>query len=314
MPVDEWDGFVHASDDCWLWHTSDFLDIFQSWNNQKDQSFAVMGLSKTIVAVVGLNSHKHRRLKFWKEDYLSALGGFAFSNEITDKRRKEIYDHMENHCADLGQTIDVTISTLTPSIVDTKYGHVNPLIFRGYENNLTQTCILDLNKSWGDLEKGMSQTTRQIIKKDLEVKVSEATAHDLDVYYEIHCETYNRTGVRPHPYGYFEGIFTRMIAKGYARVLKLEHKGKILAMKNCACYKGGAYYWTGASRNGIDGAYNRLLMVEQIKRAKSDEFRWFEVGEVFPATADGKKAGLTLYKSSFGGDYYPFYKGRKILK
>ena len=181
---------------------------------------------------------------------------------------------------------------------------------------LSQTCVIDLHQDEDVIITNMSDLTHRKVKKLplSEIQFAQATKQDLDLYYEIHCETYDRTGASPHPYGYFEGIFTRMIDKGYARILKLEHKGKVLAMKNCARYKHGTYYWTGAARNNIDSGYNRLLMIEQIKQAKVDRFQWFETGEVFPAATDGKKAGLTLYKSSFGGDYYPFYKGRKILK
>ena len=314
ISADQWDKFVAACDQSWLWHTSDFLDIFQSWRNQDDHSFAVLDNRKSIVAVVPLAYHPHKRRKIFRCDFLTSLGGVAIRDDFSSKRKKEVYTVVEDHFNENAYHIDITIPPLTPFLFGGDVGRINPLVLCGYDNMLTQSCVIDLSQSIDDTQKAMSQTTRQQFKKMDDVDIAHATVDDLDLYYEMHCETYNRTGVKPHPYEYFEGIFTRMMDKGYARITKLSHNGTVVAMKNCARYKGGVLYWTGASRNDIDSGFNRLLMIEQIKQAKADGFRSFETGEVFPGTKDKKKAGLTLYKSSFGGEYYPFYKGRKKLK
>ena len=42
-------------------------------------------------------------------------------------------------------------------------------------------------------------------------------------------------------------------------------------------------------------------------------FEWYETGEAFPNVQEGKNKGLNDFKKSFGGELYPFYKGRIVV-
>jgi hypothetical protein len=41
---------------------------------------------------------------------------------------------------------------------------------------------------------------------------------------------------------------------------------------------------------------------------------WYDTGEAFPQIKAGKRKGLNDFKKSFGGQLFPLFRGRLILK
>ena len=79
-------------------------------------------------------------------------------------------------------------------------------------------------------------------------------------------------------------------------------------------YKKAAFYWTGAAiQSGLDVSANSLLQWTAMQEMILQEIAWYETGEAFPAAVGGKEKGLTDFKQSFGGELYPFYRGRITL-
>jgi len=313
-----WDDFVIKSDMCWLWHDNDFINSFESWPNQTDVSVAITDKNDKILGLLPLHESIQRRKKILRQKSLFSLGGLALKNGLSEKRQRKIrnfvYETLSSNAAKNGyNNLSITLSPMTPFLWSKNAPHINPLVLDGFENTLTQSWIIDLSLSQKSIDQSMSETTRQQLKKVQEsgITIRPATLKDLDTYYTLHQETYNRTDMKPHPYEYFEGIFTKLLKDKKVQILLASDKDQIIAAKNCARFKEGVYYWTGASKTGVDSSINKLLMHEQIKSAKRDGFLRYECGESFPGTTNNKKAGLSLYKGSFGGQLYPFYRGQK---
>lgn len=134
-------------------------------------------------------------------------------------------------------------------------------------------------------------------------------------YYQMHVETYNRTGVTPHPFEYFRLIWEYFGRLGLANFFIAHKDGVPVAALNVAAYKDAGLYWTGASRTEfMKTGINKLLQWEAIKWCKEKGFLWYESGEAFPEAKEGKHAGLDFFKRSFGGKLYLFYKGRLMLR
>lgn len=128
----------------------------------------------------------------------------------------------------------------------------------------------------------------------------------LENYYRLHCETYGRTGVEPHPHAYFAGIAERMAQRGNAVLLAaLGGDGRVVAYHNDAWFGPGALYHTGCSSDDAQqtGA-NYLLLWKAMIMAKEAGKAFYEVGNIFPNTADRKQHGLTVFKTRFGGRPY----------
>lgn len=324
---EEWNNFVENSLSGWFWHTSFFLDAWPYGNNI---SFAIRD-DKEILAICSLwlNSGRMTRRIFYifkqiaTEHTLFSLGGIAVKDGLGKKHKNRIISffkividglmHQYGCC-----NFEIVSASLPPILFPENNIHYNPLIFWGFKNISEHTYIIDLNNSnEEEIKNDFSNTTKLQIRKIIDDKSysfreAKPCKEDLDLYYKLHCETYTRTGTTPHPISYFKHIFSEIMEKGFCRVLFAFKYGEIVAAQNTLSYKGASFYWTGASITEKDNGVNKYLFYSQIMYAKRKGDRYYEIGEIFPYERDGKLKGLTQFKSSFGGNIYPVYKGKFV--
>lgn len=334
----EWNSFAELSGEGWFWHTSLFLE---AWPYGENISFCIKNKFGEIVLeqVLFFNGHVkesgHLFLKRFhgipyltkkidKSNSFTSIGGFARKNDLTPKEDRKLSLFYIDYIKALAEQYQVgffdysILATLPIAFWPERCPLVNPMIFYGYKNSMSQSYIIDLSKEEDVLFKDYVQTTRNLInrcKKDPEIKIVEAmpTREDLDKYYALHVETYERTGVQPHPKKYFEHIFLEILKEKRCHILFLYRGERLVVANNVLMYKGSAMYWTGCSVTDKGGGESRLLMHEQILYAKRNGCKYFEVGECFPNIYDGKLKGLNDFKKSFGGIVHPIFSGKFIL-
>lgn len=317
-----WDGLATASDDAWLWHVYDIQEALATWHGATDRSFALVDGDGRPLAIVPLVARSGRRLRgaIKVVDVLST-GGPAVDPEASGRVREKVLEAAVRHAVELGRTLgagslEAILSPLAPALRAEHLPRVNPLVQLGFENTLTQTWMVDLRDGPGAVWDGMRTRARTEIRKAERegVEVRAAAPGDLDSYYRLHVETYERTGARPHPRGYFERIFSDFVPTGRALILLAELHGEVVAARNFGLCKQAGWYWTGAaSKRGLEVGAGSLLHWEGMKRMVEQGCEWSETGEAFPNAADPKSRGLTLHKESFGGELYPLYRGKISL-
>jgi hypothetical protein len=319
---DLWDAFVDVSDEAWLYHRFDLQDTIATWPGKIDTSFAITdsGAEGNILALMPLHRLEDPDGKVFS---LNSLGGPAFANNLGKNQKRKVMNHLQNHILSLAskydvQFIDVALSPMAPAYRGERCPRVNPLLHLGYENTLTQSYVIDLRLSEEEIwEKIHSYCRTHIRKAEKEgCAVREAsTFSDIETYYDIHCETYHRTGVPPHPFEYFKAIWENCTTKGFSRIFLAENNGRIVAADNEAVYKNAMSGWTAAGRIEASkiGA-NNLLHWHAIRWARQNGCEWYESGEGFPNFKEGKEKGLSDFKKSFGGELYPFYRGRITIE
>ncbi|MBF0208689.1 MAG: GNAT family N-acetyltransferase [Oligoflexia bacterium] len=314
---DKWNEFVNESMDAWLWHHYDIMDALSTWRYTADASIGIIDKqgSSSLLAILPMTN---------KLNYtFHSPGGVAFSNKLGQKLKREIWKVLVRYLEGLFLkhsvcSFNIHLPPLTPNFWSDKgYPLVNPLLFYGFKNDLTQTMIINLNQSseqiFNTYTKGTKYELNRIEKSDISLVDANGIPNALEKYYELHVSTYRRNGQRPHPYKYFECIFNNVLRKGLCRIIFLEKNGRFFAVNNTALYKKTAFYWTGASINEKELGENRILLHNQIMHAKSKGFSTYEVGEVFPDVKNGKLRGLSVFKKSFGGEMYPYYKGSYVI-
>jgi len=315
-----WNAFVEKESGAWMWHLYEMQEALGVWRNAEDASFALReAASGEIVAVVPLQKTHGRALRIWPIHYLNSLGGPVLADFLTRRQRSDarqlLRAHLDamaddHHCMDL----TMTLPAMAPAFRGEHCPRINPLLEWGYENALTQTWVVRL-KDKETLWRGMEGRARTAVRKAESVGVTArpAEAADLDAYYRLHCETYVRTGVPPHPRAYFEHIWRNFLAEGRCRIWIAEQEGEAVAAVNVGTYKNAAIYWTGASSaRGLDASANPLLQWTAIQWLAEAGYAWYEAGEAFPGQESGKARGLSEYKKSFGGELYPYFKCRRL--
>ncbi len=318
-----WDAFVAASDEAWLWHCYHLQDALASWPGRRDASVAVVeGQGREVVAVLPLHRIEKRLIgRLWPLVRLDSLGGPACRNDLADKTRLKLLDFCRHILLEQAKTWragDVTLSLppLAPALRGERCPRVNPLLGMGCCNTLSQTWVVDLRRPVEELWRRMHGRARTAVrkarKKGVTVRSATPAEQDLEIYYRLHQETYQRTDARPHPRAYFALIWDKFLATGQACVWFAELNGEVVAAANFALFKGASWYWTGAaSQKGLAVEANSLLQWTAMRVFADQGVEWHESGEAFPGAPSGsKKKRLSEFKRSFGGELYPFYKAR----
>ncbi|MFP4380623.1 MAG: GNAT family N-acetyltransferase [Candidatus Sumerlaeia bacterium] len=313
----DWEKLVTSSPEAWLFHTREFIEMCVVPFDMREFSLVARKQGEA-VGILPLNySMREAQPKLGSLAFGPA--GPALSPKLSEKERAEILERMmeralyfarEENC----HALTAAIPPAAPARLDDQSG-VSPLDALGFQASSTSSYVIDLRAGLDAVFAGFRSTVRNQIRRaekaDINIRLADQSG-DLDNYYRIHCETYERTGVSPHPREYFEGIFTRMMPKGLCRIWVAEKDGAPLAFANIAIFKNSAYYWTGCGTDaGLREGANHLIQWHAIRNLAESGIEWYDVGEAFPAASPGdKEAGLDLFKRGFGGERRPFHKGR----
>lgn len=318
VPDFAWDTFVDKCPDAWLLHRRDMLDAFNSWEFNRDISFAIQREDE-IVGVFPLLIKKIPYKRVFNINYLDSAGGLALGGGLSDDERKCARELVKVYLKKLSRKlcsprITIVKSGLAP-ILDGK----GDLSETGDESLIDANCSthsyhVDLRKNVEDLWKGMQGRSRTAIRKaeksGVVVRAAQCNDQDIALYYSLHKETCRRTGVRPHPIAFFETVWEKFLSRGLCAIWFAELDGSVVAACNTGAYKKRAHYWTGASLlSGQRVGANNLLIWTAIKHYKENKYLKFDCGEAFVGGQTGKLKGLSDFKSSFGGDLVPYFKG-----
>ncbi len=316
---DAWDAFADASDEAWLWHRFDLQEALQTWAGSTDESFALLEPDGgRVLALVPLRRVTKRIGGCIPVSIFESLGGVATLNDIGDRRRRALLMAVRDFIVGragrgiVGE-IRLSLPAMAPALRGALCPRVNPLLDVGCSNALTQTWVVDLRAGRDQVWEKMEGRARTAVRKSEKagITIREAVHDDLPAYYRLHRETYDRTGTPPHPEQYFRAIWDRFLANGLSRIWIAELDGEPVAAENFGIYKHAAIYWTGASNSrGLQTEANSLLQWTAMTWMLNNEIEWYETGEAFPQSDSGKSKGISDFKRSFGGELYPYFKGR----
>lgn len=331
IPAAKWDAFIETNRSGWFYHTSAFL---KAWSFVgPNVSFAILN-DDEIVAVFVCNRYfvrtkkpvslfgrikKHLGLpyehKVWS--YLNSDGGVVVADGLGKKLANKVHVIFRETIENIMEESNDRRLTASLPVLPWLAAGGNPLCEWGFINKDIQSVVVNLREPWG-LDK-CSETTRQEVRKVcamecISFREACASERDLDQYYRLHCETYNRTGAIPFDKSCFAEFFQAIMPAGRCRILFAQKGGEVIASNITIKYKGLYYYWANASSSQVENdkvlqGVNKTLLFKQIEMAREEGGLMFDVGGVLPYAQKGKLAGLTRFKSSLGGERRAYYKG-----
>ncbi|MCK5708676.1 MAG: peptidoglycan bridge formation glycyltransferase FemA/FemB family protein [Candidatus Aureabacteria bacterium] len=320
-----WDKFVKESDDAWFFHLYDWIKLNKEVWHYETFSFFVENDQGEILAIFPLFLEKQRTSWFMPLRYLTT--GFGSANPalkpgLGKEQQKKILVEIFKHIDNLAKKIKVDCFFMqTPPLVPNnrpnRLSNVNPYIFYGLEDLPNYTYMLDLSQDMEKIFSNMSHAFRKNIKHAEKNGITVGkveTFSEMEEYYKLHVNTYRRTGVKPHPFKYFELIWKYFGEKGLVNIFYAQHEGEKIDFINLASLKEGLKFWTKCSLSSKRHLRSDSLVVYHIfKWAKMNGYKWIDIGEVFPnADPKSKLFGIYRYKKGMGGTIYPRYKARKI--
>lgn len=311
----KWDELVEASDEGWVFGLSGWQWLIvsvQEWG-LVDYSFAV-AQSGRLVAVMPLQ-HQPAAARLGS----SGWGGTGpiLAPELSRRERNRVVERIFDRVWEIASSVqadrfDLSVSPVTRSSVGNRWG-VTPYLDRGLKDVSTLTQICELAPSESELWNGLSESARRKCRKAVALGymvTQEPWSDMVDEYYRVHTETYHRTGVRPHPVAYFEGIARETAPRGNSILwVGRDPAGRAVAFHNDARFGESSMYHTGCCETShLDSGINYLLFWEAIVGARRAGCRWYEIGEVFPEAISGKNRGLTSFKTRFGGEPHRYFR------
>jgi len=313
----QWDALVRGSPDGWVFGLYSWQEIILSverWSLQ-DHSFGVC-CGEKLVAVMPLQLNSSSGI-------LSSSGwggvGPMVSAEVDPPTRAKVLGFALDHGMALARELgagglEIACSPVTETSLRSHWG-VNRLVFFGFEDESGLCQVIDLRPAeevlWKNLKADARNQIRRAQKAGVRVEAADWSS-DLDHYYDLHCETYQRTGVPPHPKAYFSGISEHLgPANGSILWKAVGPDDEVLAFHNSAVFNQGAVYHTGCSseKAATNGA-NYLVFWEAIIGAKKRGIDWYDCGAIYPTSRDKKQAGLTTFKTKFGGEAHRLFRSK----
>lgn len=318
----DWDDAAQCSSHAWLWHRSDAIDAYATWDNASDCSFAILDTSNAerIVAITPLSAFNAGRLAC----RLESTGGPAISDNLSARQRRNVEDAIQNSLRSIAQSlgarsIELSLPPLAPALRAEHAPNLNPLMFIGCQDTSTASWIVDLrNKSEAYLWRQLEHRVRKAVNRARAagITVSEANPDDLDAYYALHIENCARNRIPPKPKEYFSAIFRTFLPLGQARIFSAsDASGRKIAFHAFAIYKSAALYWTtcSASHALLNGA-NDLIQWTAMQDFLTSGIEFYETGEAFPAARDSKLRRISDFKKGFGGKLTPYFRGRIVTR
>lgn len=320
--ADRWDELVDRFDEAWLWHRRAFRESIDFRVPQTDLSFVVLDEAQQPVAIMPLKLSGYAAFRVVRVNSLRSVGGPATANDLGTKQRTKVLGLVHEHLLTLAKrfnVVDVEVSAppMAPALRGERCPRTSPLAWIGCSDAQAQTWVVDLRRPEEEIRRAYADHTRKALRKmqGEEYEIREASGEsDLDTYYQMHCETFRRGGVRPHPRAFYELKFSSFVANGLARALFLVKGGEVVNGNITALYKGAAAYYGGVSRDGTSGGGNRLLMDEQIMWARRSGAEFLETGQAFLRGGKAKYKAISDFKQSFGAVLHPLFQGSIIIR
>lgn len=318
----DWDDAAQRSTHAWLWHRSDAIDAYASWENVSDCSFAILDMSDAgrIVAITPLYAFNAGHLTC----RLESTGGPAMSDNLSARQKRNVEDAIQTALRSIARSlgarsIELSLPPLAPALRAENRPPLNPLMLIGCQDTSTASWIVDLrNTNEGDLWRQLEHRVRKAVNKarNASITVSEASPDDLDTYYALHIENCARNRIPPKPKKYFSAIFRIFLPRSQARIFAAsDASGRPIAFHVFAVYKSAALYWTTCSVNhALLNGTNDLIQWTAMQDFLASGIEFYETGEAFPATQDSKLRRISDFKKGFGGELNPYFRGRIITR
>lgn len=317
---------LRCSEYHWFHHTQSWLDYSLNMreSGSKDLSFGIIQDTKLVAFcplvkeyIFNRKSENEFSMAGLPTVYPVFINGLSKSNK--DKIEKLIFEHVFN----LAKSEDISyinyyVSPLSDVVLNNKI-LVNPLTRFGFHDTTVSTNILKLGMDENDLfkkfRKGTKSEIKTAIRNNITVKIYSDQNIDsdiFDIYRELH---FRASGRQTRPDKTWE-LMLEWIQSGYS-ILAIVSKGdeRIAAqLVNVFCNK--AYYHSGATDPKFDRekGVGHIGQWEIIKYLNKTGTKYYDLGlNMYPnisqEVADKKLLGISRFKSGFGGDIYPFFRG-----
>jgi hypothetical protein len=320
---EKWDAVCASSSNAWFRHTNNFIDFSLTLGvESRNMSFAVVDDSGRFIALVPL------LLQRMSENGMGefAMGGTpipfpAFGSNTTHDERMEAIVYIMQEIDSLAAANDVVrirmfVDPLTDPIM---LGQMitNPFTPFGFRDDSIETTTVDLVQNGDDMFNRIAKGHRSDIhfaqKQAYRVDIfdRDAITDELcDCYKELYFAAAERVVGTPQRW---EKTF-QQIKDGYGVLIlgREEREEAYIAGNIVLAYRKRAYYALSATlREKKMRGLGALMQWETMNYLKRNNGTHYELGWLASEESSQKEKDIAHFKSLFGGDRLPVFRGTK---
>lgn len=320
------DKLFDNSDSYWFHHTQHWraYSLNMRDSGSKDLSFGVFQDNElvafsTLVKEFIFNSRD--RDEFSMAGLPSVFP--MFSRDLSPNNKEKLEKFIFSHIFDLARKEDVSymnfyVSPLTSLQLDKKIS-VNPLPKLGFHDTTVTTNILSLGLDeevlFRNFRKGTKSDIKTAIKNNIKVKIytqTDITKEVFNLYRDIH---FKASGRQTRPDNTWN-MMLEWVQQGLSLLAIVTKDEDSIAAQFVNVFSYKAYYHSGATLPSHDRerGVGHLAQWEIIKFLNRLGVTHYDLGmNLYPNisqdVADAKLLGISRFKSGFGADVYPFFRG-----
>ena len=305
-------------------HTTPWIEYTANMKfdrNGENLSFAVTD-GRKILAIVPFMKEKHGE-RFWLS-YAGLNTPYpAFANGLGGAERKALDKFIFEHIRSLTgyDYANFYVPCLTDEILNRTLT-VNPLPKHGFQETSISSNILSLNEDaellFRNFRKGCKSDIKTAQKRGYTVSIMDKDNYEashFDTYRKVHFEAAGRQ-TRPDETWEWQ---RRWIQNGFSLLAVEQKDGEIVSAGVVNTYKQRAYYQSCATKVAFERevGIGHLMQWEIIRHLKQRQFTHYEIGwnfspNISQEVADPKLLGISRFKTGFGADIYPLFRGERF--
>jgi hypothetical protein len=323
---DDIDKLFENSDSYWFHHTEQWRTYSLNMRDcgSKDLSFGVFQ-DNELVAFSPLVKEFIFNSRDKDEFSMAGLPSVfpMFSGNLSTNNKEKIEKFAFKYIFELAKKEDIRymnfyVSPLNCMLLNKKIV-VNPLPKLGFDDTTVTTNILALGQDdevlFRSFRKGTKSDIKTAVKNDIKVRIyksSDITKEVFNLYRDIHFQA---SGRQTRPDKTWDIMF-EWIQQGLSLLAIVTKDEDYIAAQFINVYAHKAYYHSGATlpSHERERGVGHLAQWEVIKFLNSSGVTHYDLGmNLYPNlsqdVADAKSLGISRFKSGFGANIHPFFRG-----
>jgi len=304
LDTKKWSDFVYNHPHGNIFQTPEMAEVYRRTKNYEPIALSGMDENGEIDAILlgVIRTEKSGLLKSLTS-WSMVIGGPLFNDNNICKDILRNYDQRVNKKAIYNEIRMLN----NPDILD------NILTFQGYFFEDHYNALIRIDKPKEQLWKQLKEDKRKGVKKArrLGIVIVESTEKDdLEIFYNLLRETYNRVRMPLPHISFYEAIFEILVKQGKAKFLFAKYRNEYIATQLALIYKDTIYaFVTGAITEYLKYHPGDLLIWHLLEWGSENGFKVFDFGGGGTPT---KNQNIRYYKSRFGAVFPNYGRYKKV--
>lgn len=296
LPEDEWRTFVDNHPAGNIFHTPEMFHVYSHTKGYRPELWAAIQDEQILSLILPVQINLGGGILRSFTTRAVVYGGLLHVPSIQGREAVEML--LQNY------TCKVNGSPLYTEIRNTvDISDIQPILSKyGFNVEEHLNYLIDLDRSEQTIWSALSKKTRQHVRKARKSGLTLEDVqdqHELNIYYQLLQQVYNRVHVPLADISLFKSAFDILLSRGMVKAFRVRSDKKCIGFNAFLLYKRRIFDWFRGSDRSFSSFQPESLMIWQIlKWGRENNFQIFDFGG---AGRPDQDYGPRIFKSRWGG-------------